>query len=603
MKARPNVHYIPAIDGLRAVAVIAVLLYHLGLVWIPGGFLGVDLFFVVSGYVITRVLLDSIRRSGGLDLRGFYVARARRLLPPLLFMTVTTALFVGVWAPETIKRFLIDLPFVFTGTMNWWLVYRHQDYFESVGRPPLLQHTWSLAVESQFYLVWPVILLLVLRRFGKNQISHAALAIAGVSGSLLLLLSVRLQSSNVQGSNHIYFGTDTHSIGLFLGSALAVSWVPENLSREISSRARNFVDGVGVLGLLSLIAAFVLVKETNATLYRFAFPFVGIFGCLTIGSLVHPASRISRVLSSKPLLWIGHRSYAIYLWHWVIFQVTQPNLDVTGATWALDSLRILLVLALADVCYRWVEVPSRNRVPELWFRGLKYRAKAVRVRQLSMLAVGVIGILTATSIVSANALSQGARSQLSLEKSLASMNSDTGVSVEVSPSAVPTSDAATQNVQPSGLWVTGDSVILGVRRELGKDQRIALVNARVGRQAGELIDVIRHDKARMADATIILDLGNNNRLTESEVATVFEEIKNQPQSIIVNTAVPRPWRDDNNALIARVARNFPKSTVVDWKTLSAGHPEYFTPDGVHLEPDGVSRYVKAIESVLKKETK
>lgn len=599
MAAKSNVRYIPAIDGLRAIAVIAVVLYHLGFAWIPGGFLGVDLFFVISGYVITRVLLESIRRSGGLDLRGFYIARARRLLPPLVFMVVTTALFVGVWAPARIKQFLIDVPFLFTGTMNWWFVYRHQDYFATIGRPSLLQHTWSLAVESQFYLVWPLILLLVLHRYGRYQISHAALAMAAVSGSLLLLLSVRLHSSDVQSVSHIYFGTDTHSVGLFLGSALAVSWVPEHLSDNISRRARNFIDGVGVFGLLGLIAAFLIVQESDATLYRFAFPSVSIFGCLVIASVAHPSSRLAPMLSSKTILWIGHRSYAIYLWHWVIIQVTQPNLDITGSLWALDPLRILLTLALADISFRWVELPTRSRAVELWFRGLKYRTKAVRVRQLTTLITSLVGILIATSLVSANAISLGERSQSSLEKSLAQ-----DISATITPTSAPQGTATPLSTgapakKASGLWVIGDSVILGVGQELGKQQPIALVNARVGRQVEELVGVIEHDKAKMADATIVLDLGNNNRLTESQVAKVFEEISNQPRSIIVNTAVPRPWRDSNNALIARFAQNAPRTTVVDWGALSEGHPEYFTPDGVHLEPSGISRYVNAILLALK----
>ena len=148
-----KVVHIAPIDGLRALAVIAVLFYHLGFKWIPGGFLGVDLFFVISGYVITRLLLDSIARSGGFDLRGFYVARLRRLMPALGFMLVVTTFFIGIWAPDSMYRYLTDIPFALTGLMNWWLVYKKQDYFESFGRPPLLQHTWSLGVEAQFYLL------------------------------------------------------------------------------------------------------------------------------------------------------------------------------------------------------------------------------------------------------------------------------------------------------------------------------------------------------------------------------------------------------------------------------------------------------------------
>ena len=161
--------YIHSVDGLRALAVIAVLLYHLGLPWIPGGFLGVDLFFVISGYVITGLILDSIQRSGTLDLRAFYMSRIRRLVPALVAMVVLTIFYVSNYAPETLRRFLNDLPYVFTGTMNWALVDRKQDYFATIGRPPLLQHTWSLAVEAQFYLIWPLVLLFVLRYFGKKK--------------------------------------------------------------------------------------------------------------------------------------------------------------------------------------------------------------------------------------------------------------------------------------------------------------------------------------------------------------------------------------------------------------------------------------------------
>ena len=147
---KKSTRHISSIDGLRAIAVTAVVLYHLGISWIPGGFLGVDLFFVISGYVITRLILDSINQSSALDLRAFYAARVRRIYPGFLFMVISTIIFIGVWAPEAIKRFLSDLPYALSGTINWALVARHQDYFETIGRPPLLQHTWSLAVELQF---------------------------------------------------------------------------------------------------------------------------------------------------------------------------------------------------------------------------------------------------------------------------------------------------------------------------------------------------------------------------------------------------------------------------------------------------------------------
>jgi len=581
MSTPRGIRYIPAIDGLRAVAVIAVMLYHLGFSWIPGGFLGVDLFFVISGYVITRLLLDSIQRSGGLDLRAFYKARIRRLFPPLVFMIFVTILYIGIWAPETMRRFVSDSPFALFGGMNWWLVFRHTDYFDTISRPPLLQHTWSLGVEAQFYLVWPLILLLVLRQFGKAKIPGAALLIAAISGIALLLVSFEVDAANASQVSHVYFGTDTHSIGLFLGAALAVSWVPQNLQEQVNRRAQDFIDGIGVIGFVGLLGVFLLVNESDPTLYKLAFPLAGVFGCAILTSIVHPASRFAPILSSRVAVWIGERSYAIYLWHWVVFQVTRPAVDLEGSTWALYALRILVVFALADISLRLVELPVRSGLVEYWFKGMKYRTKSVQRRQKSTVVASVLLLILGTSYISANAISQSDKEMAVVKQQLEQ----------------PVQPSQTSSAQPGGLWVTGDSVILGIHYELDARSHIAIINARVGRQASELIEVMRADKANAPDSPVIFNLGNNNKLTSEQVFSVFEEVKNQPRIIVVNTAVPRGWRDENNALIAQYAALY-GATVIDWASISMGHPEYFAPDGVHLVPAGVRAYVDAITATL-----
>ena len=580
MAIERGVRYIPAIDGLRAVAVIAVMLYHLGFTWIPGGFLGVDLFFVISGYVITRLLLDSIQRSGGLDLRAFYIARIRRLLPPLVFMIITTTVVVGLWAPDTMRRFLGDTPFALFGGMNWWLVFRQTDYFEAIGRPPLLQHTWSLGVEAQFYLVWPLILLLVLRYFGKNKIPGAALLIAAFSGIALLVLSLQIDAASGSKVSHVYFGTDTHSIGLFLGAALAVRWIPQNLQETVTRKAQDFIDGIGIFGFLGIIAAFLFIEESDPTLYKLAFPLAGIFGCAIITSIVHPASRFAPILSSKPFIWIGERSYAIYLWHWVVFQVTRPDYDLEGSQWALTALRILIVFALADISLRLVELPIRTGLVDYWFKGMKYRTKRVQLRQRAGVLLIVLAIFGSAVSVASNAIVQGDKQLAELKEQL----------------EAPLNPVETNSTEP-GLWVTGDSVILGIRFELDALQDIGLINARVGRQAPELLEVITNDKVNMGNSPIVFNLGNNNKLTEEQVAAIFEEIKGQPRIVVVNTAVPRPWRDDNNALIAKYASLY-GAYLVDWASISNGRGEYFGSDGVHLAPAGVRAYVEAITSQL-----
>jgi peptidoglycan/LPS O-acetylase OafA/YrhL len=584
MATKRGIQHIPAIDGLRAIAVAAVIFYHLGFAWIPGGFLGVDLFFVISGYVITRLLLDSIARSGGLDLRGFYKARARRLLPPMIFMIVVTAFYISIWAQDSVKRFLTDTPFSLTGVINWWLVFNEQDYFEAIGRPPLLQHTWSLAVESQFYLIWPVLLLIILKRFGKKVIPIAALAIALFSGTTLFLVSLRLDATS--SVSHVYFGTDTHSIGLFLGSALAVSWIPQNFKSEVSNKAQNFIDFIGVFGLVGILGSFLLIDASSPTAYKIAFPLAAIFGAAIITSIVHPASRFAPILQNRVLLWIGERSYAIYLWHWVVFQITRPRVDIDGQDWALIALRILVVLALADISLKLVELPIRSGKVEYWFKGMKYRTASVRKRQkiavTSAISVIVLSLtaLSSVAVVSSNRVAQEFQESLQSEP-------------EFTPPVSEVTDRAEM------IWLTGDSVILGIRNTLAEIRPLLVVNARVGRAAPELLAEMSRDLEKAAGSTVVLDLGNNDLLTEETVRGIFELVKESPKVVVVNTAVPRPYRDANNELIARLATEYSNVRVVDWNEISDGHPEYFAPDGVHLVPTGVSAYVIAIDEALK----
>jgi peptidoglycan/LPS O-acetylase OafA/YrhL len=571
--------HIPAIDGLRALAVFAVVLYHLGISWIPGGFLGVDLFFVISGYVITRLILDSIESANGLDIKKFYAARIRRLFPGLVVLLIVTSTMIALFAPDAIRRFIQDVPYVLSGTNNWHLVALQQDYFQAIGRPPLLQHTWSLAVEFQFYLIWPIILLFIWRRFGKRVVRRAALVIATFSGTALFLFSLQADNATAGRISHIYFGTDTHSLGLFLGSALAVSWIPRNLTPNISQRAQDFVDGIGVFGFIGLLCIFLFIDQENATLYQIAFPLAALFGCATLVSIVHPASRFSPILSNRVFLWIGQRSYGIYLWHWVVFQVTRPGADLTGNLPALNIARVLIVLALADISLRAIEIPIRNGVVQNWFRGMKYRTKIMQKRQRIFVAsvTAFIVVISGSSVALA-------------------WQRDQSIIVEIKPE-LELPDTV-MGVSKSGLWVTGDSVILGIRSKLAMQEEIALINARVGRQIQELIKEVEADKPRAGESKVVLNVGNNNSVSREDMFKLMELLKNQPRVVVVNTSVPRTWRDGNNKIISEVVSSYPNAVLVDWASIAENHPEFFAPDGVHLIEAGSDVYVASILEAL-----
>jgi peptidoglycan/LPS O-acetylase OafA/YrhL len=571
--------HIPAIDGLRALAVFAVVLYHLGISWIPGGFLGVDLFFVISGYVITRLILDSIESANGLDLKKFYAARIRRLFPGLIALLIVTSAMIALFAPDAIRRFIKDVPYVLSGTNNWHLVALEQDYFQAIGRPPLLQHTWSLAVEFQFYLIWPIILLFVWRKFGKHVVRRAALIIATFSGTALFLFSLQADNATAGRISHIYFGTDTHSLGLFLGSALAVSWIPRNLTRNISQRAQDFIDGIGVFGFIGLLCIFLFIDQENATLYQIAFPLAALFGCATLVSIVHPASRFSPLLSNRVFLWIGQRSYGIYLWHWVVFQVTRPGADLTGNLLAINVARVLVVLALADISLRAIEIPIRNGVVQNWFRGIKYRTKVMQKRQRIFVAsvTAFIVVISGSSVAVA-------------------WQRDQSIIVEIKPE-LELPDTV-MGVNKSGLWVTGDSVILGIRNKLAAQEEIALINARVGRQIQELIKEVEADKPRVGESKVVLNVGNNNSVSREDMVKLLELLKDQPRVVVVNTSVPRTWRDGNNKIISEVVSKYPNAVLVDWASIAENHPEFFAPDGVHLIEAGSDVYVASILEAL-----
>jgi hypothetical protein len=280
------------------------------------------------------------------------------------------------------------------------------------------------------------------------------------------------------------------------------------------------------------------------------------------------------------MMWIGERSYGIYLWHWVVFQVTRPSVDLVGEDWALYSLRILIVFALADISYRWIEVPVRNGAIELWIKGLKYRTSVVRARQKSLVAIAVVALFAATTTVSINAIE---RSNDATDAAARSVD-ENGSGSDFDPVASPNGK--------TGLWIAGDSVILGIRSLLEGYEPVDLINARVGRQLPELIDVVRVDVKSVPESIAI------GAISEDRVRELFELLKNQPYFVVVNAAVPRGWREANNEIITSVIDEYPNGRLVDWDRISTDRPEYFAPDGVHLVPTGANVYVSSILEVL-----
>lgn len=365
--------YIPGLDGLRALAVAAVLLYHADLP-VRGGFLGVESFFVISGFLITALLLHDHATHGRVRLGHFWWRRARRLLPALLALLAGTALLAAVRAPGELARLGGDTLAALAYVTNWHLIGGGQSYFDAAERPPLLQHLWSLAVEEQFYIVWPLLFAAGIARLGRRGL--LALALLGAAASTGLMLALHDPGAD---PSRIYYGTDTRAGGILLGVALAFVWAPGRAPAFAHRRAGAVLEAAGLAALAAMLVAYATLGERHPLLYRGGLPLVALLTAVLVAAATHPAARVlPRLLELAPLRWLGLRSYSLYLWHWPVFMLTRPGVDVPAGGMALQVARIGLAVALAALSYRLIELPvRRGALEQAWAKLRDGRAERI----------------------------------------------------------------------------------------------------------------------------------------------------------------------------------------------------------------------------------
>ncbi|MHB1629149.1 MAG: acyltransferase family protein, partial [Bacilli bacterium] len=315
--------YMAGLDGLRALAVFAVIAYHLNLAWAPGGLLGVDVFFVLSGYLITDLLVAQWERSGRLELKDFWRRRARRLLPALLVMLVVVVAWITIFERAQLPPLRGDVVAAMLFVSNWWYTFHHVSYFARFGPPSPLGHLWSLAVEEQFYLLWPLALALGLRGVPRRR----RLVWLTLASALASALAMALIYQPGVDPSRVYYGTDTRAFALLIGAALALVWPSRKLSATVSSRARLALDLTGGVGLLVVFFMIWRTNQYEVFLYRGGMVLLSVAAAAVVATLAHPASRLSRALGWKPLKWLGVRSYGIYLWHYPVIVLTSPAVN------------------------------------------------------------------------------------------------------------------------------------------------------------------------------------------------------------------------------------------------------------------------------------
>ena len=582
--------HVPAIDGLRALAVAAVFVYHAEPARLPGGFLGVEIFFVISGYLITGLLLDEWSARGALDLPGFWLRRARRLLPALFLLLAGVLGFVALALPGDLAGLRGDTWSGLVYVNNWHQIFSHTSYFQSVGRPPLLRHLWSLSVEEQFYLLWPPILGLLLR--GRRLALPAM--IAGAALSALWMAALYQPEAD---PSRVYYGTDTRAAGLLIGSALAGWRIRPGCRTRAGARAGAVT---GVLALVALAVAAVALDESRRCLYRGGFLATALATAALIASLRKaPASPAAALLALPPMRWIGQRSYGIYLWHYPVLMVTRPGLDVALDGASLMALRVLLVGSLAALSYRAVEQPIRyGALGRLWARWRSARGAERGLLGTCGLAL-LLGLVALGTALGASLAGARVPEPPAYLAALAAPPPPAAPACDAGPAAAPGPPDTTQ--APDAVTAVGDSVLLGARDQLMQALGTNLVvDAELGRQAWHVPATLqRLREAGALHPTVILHIGDNGTISEATLDRIMEALSGAHRVAIVTVRTPRPWEAPNNARLAAAARSHTNAVLVDWNGASAGRPEWFWKDRLHLRPDGAAAYAGLIAAALR----
>ncbi|WP_448073327.1 acyltransferase family protein [Georgenia yuyongxinii] len=583
---------IEGLDGLRAIAVAAVLVYHLRPASLPGGYLGVDMFFVVSGFLITTLLLRDLATRHRIDLPQFWLRRARRLLPALVTVVVTTVplawfverdLLVGV-ARQTLGAL--------TFSSNWLEVAAGSRDFTATS-PQLFVNFWSLAVEEQFYLLWPLALVglvaAVPRARGR---ALAALGVAAVSAVLMAGLH-----EPGQDATRVYYGTDTHLFGLMIGAALAFAWAAPGGGPVGTARWRRWRGPAAVVALGGLLLLMLTLDQADPWTFRGGIVLASVLTAVLVAALLGPADPFQRLLGARPLEWLGQRSYAIYLWHWPVILITGelvPTAYDSAGHWLMRGAALVISLALAALSFLVVEQPVRR----LGFRGTWLRVRAARTsrlpgrRVLARLGTGAAALAVVATVAAVAVAPERSRTheQLLAGQERVEVSAERAEVVEPSPVA--------DHSMPTGGEITGFGDSIVVTSADGLEARLpgVMLDAVSNRQWPDAVTAVRD---RLAEGTVrravFLDFGTNAGVEDPAlVRRVLDALGPDRLVVVVNLYGGSYWVPEANATLAGIVADYPNAIVADWHSAISARPELLQADGIHPDLEGAYLYADVV---------
>ena len=620
--------YLPSVDGLRALAVIAVLAYHLNLPWAPGGLVGVTVFFVISGFLITGILCVELAESNRIDLKRFWIRRVRRLFPAIALVVVVTALTAFFLNKGLLYKLKTDLFPALLWFTNWWYIFRQQSYFEAIAQPSPVLHFWSLSIEEQFYLIWPLVML-GLYRAGINHRGIRRLCLVLACASALGMIVMYDPTGD---PSRVYYGTDTRAFSLLIGAWLALIWPvytkrskidPEKMTDE--QRKKLSTMGLVGLGVLALMCVF--VPGTHAFWYRGGLVLASIATAAVIAAISLPGSALCRVFSAKPLVWLGTRSYGIYLWHYPLMLFMNPSNEGTPGAGKI-ILELALIVVVSELSFRFVEDPLRHGALGKTYRAWKSgELKGPHLQRVKIVVTTCLLLCACAS--TALALAQNTNQGLLTEEDIAGGVSDGTVveqgsadtgstdsgsadsgSSDTSSSDAKSSDSKSskkskddddEDVEVTGYepLMIGDSVSIGLTDLFHEAYPGGLIDACGNRQIamGQTVYDYYRDRGEVG-SNVIIALGTNGSFDSEQLEALVADIGEDRTIWIITNRVPASWQRTTNQTINEVAAKHDNVNVIDWEAYSSGHDDWVGGDGIHLTQDGRRAYMQMIQEAI-----
>ncbi|MEG0027323.1 MAG: acyltransferase family protein [Raoultibacter sp.] len=589
---RSRSRYIPSLDGLRAFAVLAVILYHLNANWAPGGLLGVTVFFVLSGYLITGLLIEEWKSTKTIDLKNFWLRRARRLVPAIVFLLLCILVLTTLFNHELLTKMRPDIiPSLFFYS-NWHYIFSNLSYFDALGAPSPLTHFWSLAIEEQFYLVWPLILLALFKaRTTKKAFCRIIIVLAAISA-----LAMALLFDPAADPSRVYYGTDTRAFSLLIGAWLAFVWPSTQFAQQSAKLPRKTffaLNGCGIGAGIGLICLVAFTNGFSPFLYRGGILLASLCTAVMIAVAVHPQSLLSKGFAARPLVWVGKRSYGLYLWHYPLLLLMNPR-NYTGETSPLMYLaQFAIIVACAAFSYRFIENPVRHGAIGKFIKAVRAGSIALPIylRQhsvpvfaatlLTVIAIGGLIFVPPTAAI-------GGLDELKA-------NSNTQATPPPPPPEV---------TNAYDILLIGDSVSVRTIPYFEETFPGGAIDSAINRQLVAGTQIYNHYKdAGVVGTIVVFALGTNGPVTDEDLDELLNTVGADKSIYLVNTRCPDSWEEANNATIARATQRHGNVTLIDWFSLSANHDEYFDGDGTHLTEEAAQIYTAMIQQATAEDMK